>query len=203
MKLVTPLLAVVLGSALLAQQGMAADRLSRGPRLEALKSYLTLSDHQVETLTAVQRSLMEATRSIHEQIATKQKELREEMAKSEPSASVAGQLMADAKALRSQIDAKRDEFRTQTRAVLNDQSNRRLPFQLWKRRCRCSKLLAKPLLSTCLKLQRDPSPARGRWVGSAAWVVCQGWLCVGSWIGCEPQTEPGTSPAWLLRPLKV
>jgi chromosome segregation ATPase len=118
MKIVTPLLAVVLGSALMAQQGMAADR---GPRLEALKSYLGLSDQQVETLTAVQRSFMEATRSIHEQIAAKQKELREEMAKSEPSASVAGQLMADAKALRSQIDAKRDEFRTQTRVVLNDQ----------------------------------------------------------------------------------
>jgi chromosome segregation ATPase len=121
MKIVTPLLAVVLGSVLLAQQGMPADRLSRGPRLEALKSYLSLSEQQVETLSAVQRSLTEATRSIHEQIASKQKELREEMAKSEPSASVAGQLMADTKALRSQIDTKRDEFRTQTRAVLNDQ----------------------------------------------------------------------------------
>ena len=121
MKIVTPLLAVVLSSALLAQQGVAADRLHRGPRLEALKSYLSLSDQQVETLTTVQRSFMEATRSIHEQIAAKQKELREEMAKSEPSANIAGQLMADAKALRSQVDAKRDEFRTQTRAVLNDQ----------------------------------------------------------------------------------
>jgi Spy/CpxP family protein refolding chaperone len=122
MKKITVILVFVLSmGTLLAQQGPPAMGPRSGtPRLDALKSFLQLSDQQVQNLTALLTSFRDAVKPIHEQIMTKQKELRQELDKASPDPSVVAQLMVDVKNLRNQIKTKRDELRPQLVAILSD-----------------------------------------------------------------------------------
>jgi Spy/CpxP family protein refolding chaperone len=131
MKKTTVLLAFVLSiGTVLAQQGPPPMGPGWGPppggpawgapNLDALKTFLQLSDQQVQSITALQTSFRDAVKPIHEQIMTKQEELRQEMAKASPDSAVVAQLMVDAKNLRSQIKTKRDEQRPQFLALLSD-----------------------------------------------------------------------------------
>jgi hypothetical protein len=100
------------------------------PPLDALKSYLSLSDKQVQDSTALLTSFRDGVKPIHEQIVTKEKELKQEMDKASPDSSLAAQLMVDIKALRNQVKAKRDDLKPQLMALLNDnQKNALLVLQ--------------------------------------------------------------------------
>jgi Spy/CpxP family protein refolding chaperone len=106
---------------LLAQQGPPP----MGPRggmaqVDALKSFLQLTDAQVTDLKGLLTSFRDATKPIHEQIMTKQKSLKDELAKATPDSAVVAQLMVDMKSLRNQIKTKHDELRPQLLALLTD-----------------------------------------------------------------------------------
>ena len=122
MKKATVFLSFLLGvGTLLAQQSPP----TKGPRfrtppLDALKSFLQLSDKQAGDITALQTSFRDAVKPIHEDIVAKQKQLRQEMDKASPDSSVVAQLMLDVKNLRNQIKTKRDELRPQLLAILSD-----------------------------------------------------------------------------------
>jgi hypothetical protein len=93
---------------------------SRTPRLDALKSYLQLSDKQVQDLTALLSSFRSTVKPIHEQIMAKRQSLKQEMAKASPDSSVVAQLLVDIKNLENQIKTQRDGLRPQLLALLSD-----------------------------------------------------------------------------------
>jgi peptidoglycan hydrolase CwlO-like protein len=93
---------------------------SRGPRLDALKSYLQLSDKQVQDLTSLLSSFRSTVKPIHEQIMTKRQTLKQEMAKASPDSTVVAQLLVDIKNLENQIKTQRDGLRPQLMALLSD-----------------------------------------------------------------------------------
>ena len=122
MKRTTAFLAFVLsiGTAL-AQQGPPPGGPGWGaPNLDALKTFLQLSDSQVQGITALQTSFRATVKPIHDQIMTKEQELKQEMAKASPDSAVVAQLMVDIKNLRSQIKTGRDGQQPQLLALLND-----------------------------------------------------------------------------------
>ncbi|MFN8007432.1 MAG: periplasmic heavy metal sensor [Terriglobia bacterium] len=90
------------------------------PSFDALKTFLQLTDKQVQDLTALQTSFRDAVKPIHEQIRTKEKDLHTEMGKGSPDSALVAQLLVDIKGLRSQIKSKRDELRPQLLALLSD-----------------------------------------------------------------------------------
>jgi len=90
------------------------------PNLDALKSFLLLSDQQVQDLTALQATFRDTVKPIYQQIMTDQKQLKQEMGKASPDSSVMAQLLADIKNLRSQIKSKRDGLQPQMLALLSD-----------------------------------------------------------------------------------
>jgi uncharacterized protein (DUF342 family) len=115
------ILALILGAGtLLAQKDGPAMGSSGAPRLDALKSFLQLSDKQVQDLTALLTSLRDSVKPVHEQIAAKKMELKQEMDKTSPDSGAVAQLMVDIKNLQSQIKTKRDELRPQLIALLSD-----------------------------------------------------------------------------------
>jgi Spy/CpxP family protein refolding chaperone len=128
MKRATVILAFVLSmGTLLAQQGPPpAGPGWRAPHWDALKSYLQLSDKQVQDLTALLTSLRETVKPIHEQIRTEQKQLKQEMGKTSPDSSLVAQSMVEVKNLRSQIKAKRDGLQPQLLALLSDSQKSQL-----------------------------------------------------------------------------
>lgn len=93
---------------------------SRTPRLDALKSYLQLSDKQVQDITSLLSSFRSTVQPIHQQIMTKQQSLKQEMAKASPDSNVVAQLLVDIKNLKSQIKTQRDGLRPQMLALLSD-----------------------------------------------------------------------------------
>ena len=120
-KIITAICAFVLGlGTLLAQDGPPPMGPHEGPRLDELKSYLQLSEKQVQDIKALQSSFRDTVKPIRDQIMSKEKELRQEMGKASPDSSVVAQLMVDVKNFRTQIKAKRDELRPQLLALLTD-----------------------------------------------------------------------------------
>jgi Spy/CpxP family protein refolding chaperone len=91
-----------------------------------LKSYLQLSDKQVQDLTALLTSFRDTVKPIHEQIRTDQKQLKQEMDKASPDSSVVAQLLVKVKNLRNQIKAKRDGLQPQLLALLSDSQRSQL-----------------------------------------------------------------------------
>lgn len=122
MKKTTLLLAFVLSiGTVLGQQGPPSDGPGwGGAHLDALKTFLQLSDQQVQSITALQTSFRDAVRPIHQQIMSKNQELKQEMAKAAPDSAVVAQLMVDIKNLRNQIKTARDGQQPQLLALLND-----------------------------------------------------------------------------------
>jgi len=122
MKKTTVFLALVLsiGTAL-AQQGPPPGGPGWGAaRLDALKTFLQLSDSQVQSITALRTSLRATVKPIREQIMTKEQELKQEMAKASPDSAIVAQLMVDVKNLRSQIKTARSGQQPQLLALLTD-----------------------------------------------------------------------------------
>ena len=106
---------------LLADQGSSpAAPGPKASRLDALKSYLQLSDQQVQDMTALLTTFRTSVQPIHQQIMTDQTQLKQELVKSSPDSNVVAQLLVDVKNLRAQIKTKRDALRPQLLAVLSD-----------------------------------------------------------------------------------
>lgn len=91
-----------------------------GAHLDALKTFLQLSDSQVQSITALQTSFRSTVKPIRDQIMTKEQELKQEMAKPAPDSAVVAQLMVDIKNLRNQIKSARAGQQPQLLAILND-----------------------------------------------------------------------------------
>jgi Spy/CpxP family protein refolding chaperone len=113
----TALMILFAGTAF-AQQGPMARMPGARANLEALKSYLNLTDAQVTALQTVQTSLRTALQPLAQDLAAKTKALRDENGKATPDPNVVAQLKADITSLRDQIQTQRTSFQAQAQAVL-------------------------------------------------------------------------------------
>ena len=120
------LIAAACAALAVAQPPGGRGRGDRTPSLDSLKTYLTLTDAQVASLTQLQtqrrtemQTLMTATRQKHQALQT-------EMAKSAPDGATLGRLMLDIKASRTQAETIAARFRTQSAAVLTTQQKTKL-----------------------------------------------------------------------------
>jgi Spy/CpxP family protein refolding chaperone len=109
---------ILLAATAFAQQGPPARRPGNGPGLQALKTYLNLTDAQVTALAAVQTSLRNAIQPLAQDLAAKTKALRDENSKTTPDPNVVSQLKSEIASLRDQIQTQRSSFRAQAQALL-------------------------------------------------------------------------------------
>ena len=110
--------AILLAGTAFAQQPFRARVPGGGPNLQALKTYLNLTDAQVSALSAVQTSLRTALQPLAQDLAAKTKALRDENSKTPPDPNVVAQLKTEIKSLRDQIQAQRTSFQAQAQGVL-------------------------------------------------------------------------------------
>lgn len=86
------------------------------PPTDAVKSYLNLSDGQIQTLEQIQQTERAALRSVHDRMRQAQDELR--TASNGSDLASAGAAQAKVAALRKQIEESHASFRTQAAAAL-------------------------------------------------------------------------------------
>lgn len=86
--------------------------------VDQVKSYLTLTDAQVQSLQQLQQQQREATRATHEEIGTKMRALREAVAEGSTDASALGRQLLEIEALRKKIEQSLTTYRTQAAATL-------------------------------------------------------------------------------------
>jgi Spy/CpxP family protein refolding chaperone len=103
----------------------------RGPKgpppvPEATKTYLGLSDAQVQSLQQIQQQLGDALRTIHTQIREKQQALGELRRSGSTDATAMGQLLVDIENLQKEVGTTHDSYRTQAQAVLNPDQKTKL-----------------------------------------------------------------------------
>jgi Spy/CpxP family protein refolding chaperone len=89
-----------------------------GPALTGLKTYLSLTDGQVQSLQTIQKGLRSSTATLRQQVAAKQTELNTNLQSGSASAATVGQLQLDILALRKQIGDAEAATRPQMLAVL-------------------------------------------------------------------------------------
>lgn len=88
--------------------------------MNELKTYLALTDQQLQQLQQLIRSRAEAIRPLHEQIRQKQQTLDQQLASGSASATALGQLLLDIQNLRKQVESTHATFHTQALNVLNE-----------------------------------------------------------------------------------
>ncbi|MCL4794336.1 MAG: periplasmic heavy metal sensor [Bryobacteraceae bacterium] len=96
------------------------------PAPDALKTFLELTDAQVQQLVELRRSLPDTVKPFAEQIREKNQALREEMQKTNPDPAVVGKLMVEMKAIREQIHAEHAKLNDQAKALLTDAQKAKL-----------------------------------------------------------------------------
>jgi len=89
-------------------------------QIEALKTYLGLTDTQVSTLRQVRTDAMEQARPNMKENAQKARDLRAEMSKSNPDPNTVGRLMTEMKQTREQTRTAQTQIREKSLAVLTD-----------------------------------------------------------------------------------
>jgi Spy/CpxP family protein refolding chaperone len=103
--------------------GLLVAQTDSGPRTpptpEALKTFLTLSDSQVESLQGIVKQQRESARTIFQSLREKQMQLRELVNSGSTDAATMGQLSADIANLRQQLEGIRTAAHDQSLAVLN------------------------------------------------------------------------------------
>lgn len=127
-------LASVLGLATLSMaQGPAARRFAGGhgragsvAQLDALKTFLGLSDTQVASLKQVRTDAFEQAKPDRQATAQKARDLRAEMAKPNPDQAVVGRLMTELKQAREQGSTARAQIHEKSLAVLTDAQKAKL-----------------------------------------------------------------------------
>ena len=120
--LITGALAV---STLAAQPGPRGER-QRGPQVDQIKSYLGLSEEQIQQFQTLRQSFRESVRTIMEETRAKRQQLREELARESPSPTIVGDLTVQLRQVRQQVGEKREEFGEQARALLTEEQKAKL-----------------------------------------------------------------------------
>jgi Spy/CpxP family protein refolding chaperone len=111
---------------LLAQPGGRGQRGPWGPRPDALKELLSLSDAQLQQIREITKKQMEDLKPIGEQMREKGQALRDEMKKETPDQARVGQLTVDLKGLREQLKSKRAARGDSISAVLTPEQREKL-----------------------------------------------------------------------------
>jgi hypothetical protein len=112
--------ALLFAGTVFAQQGPPQRMpVERGGALQALKTYLSLSDDQVANLTTVEKAMRDALKPLAQELAAKTKALRDENQKPTPNPGVVAQLKQDIAGLRDQIKTQRAGFQKQLQAYLS------------------------------------------------------------------------------------
>lgn len=120
MRIATVLFAVLLvAGAAFAQQGPAAGAPHRGMgQTDLIKSYLNLSDQQVQDLTGIEASFREAARPLMQQMREKGRTMRQTL-QQDPKADIS-QLQSDMASLRTQIKDLHTQYQAQAQRVLTE-----------------------------------------------------------------------------------
>lgn len=120
--LVTGALAV---STLAAQPGPRGER-QRGPQFDQIKSYLGLSEEQIQQFQTLRQSFRESVRTMMEDTRAKRQQLRDEMARESPSPAIVGDLTVQLQQVRKQVREKHKEFGEQARNLLTEEQKAKL-----------------------------------------------------------------------------
>jgi len=83
------------------------------PAPAELKAYLGLSDSQIQALRQIRQQEGEALRSLHDEMAQKQKTLRDQLQAGSTDAAALGRLLLDIQSLRKRIEDAEKTFRDQ------------------------------------------------------------------------------------------
>jgi Spy/CpxP family protein refolding chaperone len=95
-------------------------------RIEQLKTYLSLTDAQVETLRSAQKQQREAARASFMELRAKQKALRDQTGSGTSDPAAVGQLMLDMQAARAKVRASRQAANDQLVASLTPDQKAKL-----------------------------------------------------------------------------
>jgi Spy/CpxP family protein refolding chaperone len=122
-----PVAVLLCAGMLAAQQGTP----NRGPRANAmqtdqLKTYLGLSDQQVQDISGVQSSFRQAAQPLMQQMAEKSKDLRQAMQQNPVDSSLVNQLKSDLSGLRDQMQSLRTQYRAQAQGYLTEDQKTKL-----------------------------------------------------------------------------
>lgn len=98
----------------------------RGPKLDEIKSYLGLSEEQVQQFQTLRRSFHESVGTIMEESRAKREQLREELARESPSPGIVGDLTVQLQQARKQVGEKRKTFGEQARNLLTEEQSAKL-----------------------------------------------------------------------------
>lgn len=110
---------VMAGALMLQAQGPVGPP-PQGPRpAGAVKDYLGLTEDQITQLNDLRRAERQANQAVFEQLAGKQKSLRELLQGGSSDAAAIGKLQLEIETLRKQLEQSRARLRDQARAVLN------------------------------------------------------------------------------------
>lgn len=123
-KLALTLVAAAVG---FAQPHHGMGRQAQGaPAFTEIKAYLGLSDAQVTSITASNKTAMEANKTLMEQMRTKQKALQTALESGSTDATAIGQEMLQIHALRKQATANRDKAHEQAVSFLSAEQKTKL-----------------------------------------------------------------------------
>lgn len=111
-------LTMILFAGVLSAQGPRGPRAQGAPPMDELKTYLGLNDTQLEQIRQTRQSFRESMRPLVQEMAAKQRTLRDQIAQGSPDAAAAGKLLVEIDALRKQIRAKHESAQSETAAVL-------------------------------------------------------------------------------------
>jgi len=126
MRLTTLVMTAALAvSTLAAQPGPRGER-QRGPQVGQIKSYLGLSEEQIQQFQTLRQSFRESVRTIMEDTRAKRQQLREEMARESPSSAIVGDLTVQLRQARKQVGEKHKEFGEQARNLLTAEQKTKL-----------------------------------------------------------------------------
>src|SRR5512136_395719 len=104
----------------------APDRPAQTSRFDELKTYLNLTDSQIQSIQQAQQKAMESQRSVLEQIQSKQQTLHDLLDRGTSDAAAVGKLMLDIRALQKQIEQARTATRTQLLGFLTAEQKTKL-----------------------------------------------------------------------------
>lgn len=100
--------------------------LPRTPDVSSLKTYLALTDAQVNTLQQARQSEMTALRSVFEEIQTKETALRNLLNTNTTDAAAVGRLVLDVQAARKKVESTQATYRTQAVNTLTAEQKTKL-----------------------------------------------------------------------------
>ncbi len=126
----------------------------------AAKSFLGLSDQQVQQLTQLRRDEQAAVRPLREQLQAKTKELNAARQAANPNPGAIGQLVLDVQNLRKQVRAINEDYHNKALALLDSAQTEKLS-NLEQAARRASTVRPVVNGATALNLLIRPLPRRG------------------------------------------